>query len=263
MDLGLKGRKALVLGASKGIGLGIASALASEGVDLLLAARSAEAVEGNARKLASEHSVTVKAKPVDLADVASVEALIAWARDEGDIAILVNNGGGPPPSGALGVPAERWTQHFQSMVASLIAVTDALVPAMRERGYGRVLTVASSGVVQPIPTLAVSNTLRASIVAYMKTLAGEVAADGVTVNVLLPGRIDTDRLRSLDKARAEKTGAPIGEIEKASQAEIPAGRYGTVEEFGAVAAFLAGVPAGYVTGSIIRIDGGLIRAVGG
>ncbi|WGF87012.1 SDR family oxidoreductase [Marinivivus vitaminiproducens] len=263
MDLGLKGRKALVLGASKGIGLGIASALAAEGVDLLLAARSAEAVEANAQKLASEHGVGVKAKAVDLADPASVAALIGWARDEGEVAILVNNGGGPPPSGALGVPPERWTSHFQSMVASLIAVTDAMVPAMRSNGFGRVLTVASSGVVQPIPTLAVSNTLRASIVAYMKTLAGEVAADGVTVNVLLPGRINTDRLRNLDKARAEKSGESIEDIAKASQAEIPAARYGTVEEFGAVAAFLSGVPAAYVTGSIIRIDGGLIRAVGG
>jgi 3-oxoacyl-[acyl-carrier protein] reductase len=262
MDLGLQGRKALVLGASKGLGAGTAAALAAEGCEVWIAARSVEALDAQAERIRAAHSGVVRTHAVDLADPASIEKLIGSVDDAGGVDILVANGGGPPPSGALGVPAEIWPAQFQTMIASLIAVTDALVPGMRARRFGRVIAIASSGVVQPIPTLAVSNTLRSALVAYMKTLAGEVAGDGVTVNVLLPGRIATDRLASLDQARAERLGKPVEEVTRASQASIPVGRYGTVEEFAALAAFLAGAPASYVTGSVVRIDGGLIQSIG-
>jgi 3-oxoacyl-[acyl-carrier protein] reductase len=147
------------------------------------------------------------------------------------------------------------------MVKPLLALTLDLVPDMRKRGWGRVLTVASSGVVQPIPHLPISNSLRSALVGFMKTLAGEVAKDGVTVNVLAPGRIATARTQSIDAAAAARGGKSEQDVARESAATIPAGRYGTVEEFGAVAAFLAGTGASYVTGSIIRIDGGAIRSV--
>ena len=147
------------------------------------------------------------------------------------------------------------------MVMSLIRIVDALVPMMREKKWGRVITITSSGVIQPIPTLAISNTLRASLVAFSKTLAGEVAADGVTVNVVLPGRIGTERVAELDKAAAERGNLSIEEASAKAAATIPAKRYGKVEEFAAVCTFLASVPAGYVTGSSIRVDGGLIASI--
>ncbi len=147
------------------------------------------------------------------------------------------------------------------MVRPVLSLTLDLVQAMRAQKWGRIITIASSGVVQPIPHLPISNALRSTLVGFMKTLAGEVAKDGVTVNMLLPGRIATSRTRSLDAAQAERSGRPVEDISAESAATIPAERYGTVEEFGAVAAFLAGVPASYVTGSMLRVDGGAIRSI--
>jgi 3-oxoacyl-[acyl-carrier protein] reductase len=160
-----------------------------------------------------------------------------------------------------GVSVDEITSQFDKMVRPLLALTLDVVPGMRQRRWGRILTIASSGVVQPIPHLPISNSLRSSLVGFMKTLAGEVAADGVTVNILAPGRIATDRTRSLDAAAAKRTSRAAEDVERESVAAIPAGRYGAPEEFGAVAAFLAGVPASYVTGSIIRVDGGAIRSI--
>jgi 3-oxoacyl-[acyl-carrier protein] reductase len=261
MDLGLRGRRALVTGASRGLGAGIAAALAAEGCDLVLAARSADRLTLLGRQLADAHGVRVESTMVDFGDIVSVEALAEAARRSGAVDILVANTGGPPPTGALGVAAATWQAQFQSMVLGVIRLVDLLVPAMRARGWGRVVTIASSGVIQPIPTLAMSNTLRASVVAFMKTLAGEVAADGVTVNVLAPGRIATERTEELDTTNAARAGVDIEEMRRRSVATIPAGRYGAVEEFASVACFLCGAPASYVTGAIVRVDGGLIRAI--
>ena len=151
--------------------------------------------------------------------------------------------------------------QFDRMVRPLLALTLDLLPDMRRRGWGRILTIASSGVIQPIPHLPISNSLRSALVGFMKTLAGEAAKDGVTVNVLAPGRIATARTRSIDAATASRSGKTEEDVARESAATIPAGRYGTVEEFGAVAAFLAGAGASYVTGSIIRVDGGAIRSI--
>ena len=260
MDLGLRGKRALVMGASRGIGRGIARVLAAEGCDLITAARSIDRLEEEAAAIAREHGVAVTPRRLDLGDEASVDALAGSLASEG-IDILINNSGGPPPSGALGVSKDLWRRHFESMVLGLITLTEAAVGPMRAKGWGRVLTIASSGVVQPIPTLGVSNTLRSSLVAFSKTLAGEVAADGVTANVILPGRIDTERVAEIDSRVADRDGVPVADIRRASEATIPAGRYGTVEEFASTAAFLVSVPAGYVTGHVVRVDGGMIRAV--
>lgn len=261
MDLGLKGKRALVMGASRGLGRGIAEALAAEGCHLLLAARSAERLGEAAGAIRGRHRVEVDTQAVDLGDAASTAALCDAARKGGGPDILVNISGGPPPSGALGVPADSWRRHFESIVLGIVTVTEAVMPGMRSQKWGRVLTVTSSGVVQPIPTLGLANALRASLVTWSKTLAGEVAADGVTANVLVPGRIATERVGELDEAAARRQGVDIDQVRNSSAATIPAGRYGTVEEFAAVACFLASERASYVTGTMMRVDGGLIRSV--
>lgn len=261
MELGLKGKRALVMGASRGLGRGIAASLAAEGCDLILAARSAEKLGRDAAQLESDHGVKVTAIGLDLSDGQSVQSLIDTVKTMGGVDILLGNVGGPPPTGALGVDPQVWRKHFESMVMSLIRVIDGLVPMMREKKWGRIITITSSGVIQPIPTLAISNTLRASLVAFSKTLATEVAGDGVTVNVVLPGRIGTERVAELDKAAAERAGTSIEDASAKSAATIPMKRYGEVEEFAAVCTFLASAPAAYVTGSMIRVDGGLIAAI--
>ena len=154
-----------------------------------------------------------------------------------------------------------WRRQFEMMVLRVMDFTSRFVPGMRRQGWGRVLTVASSGVIQPIPNLGLSNALRSALVGWSKSMANELAGDGITFNLLLPGRIQTERVEELDAANSKRTGKSIEEIQQAARAAIPAGRYGTVEEFASVAAFLVSGPASYVTGSLVRCDGGSIRSV--
>ncbi|MBB5753575.1 SDR family oxidoreductase [Prosthecomicrobium pneumaticum] len=262
MDLGLAGRTALVLGGSQGLGLGVARALLEEGAEVAIASRSLEGLSAARAGLAEALRPRCRLVVADLGAPGAGETIAAAARQEvGEIDILVNNSGGPPTGLPSGVSPAEMQAQFGRMVEPLIALTLALLPGMRARRFGRILTIASSGVVQPIPHLPISNSLRSALVGFMKTLAGEVAKDGVTVNVLAPGRIATDRTRTLDAAAAVRSGRSEAEVAKESAAGIPAGRYGTVEEFGAVAAFLAGRGASYVTGSVIRVDGGAIRSI--
>ncbi|MGH3655544.1 MAG: SDR family oxidoreductase, partial [Micromonosporaceae bacterium] len=200
--------------------------------------------------------------PWDLSEPSALDGKVATVTAEvGDVDILVNVTGGPPPTPAAGQPVQVWQAQFSSMVLSVIAVTDAFLPGMRRRGWGRVITVASSGVVAPIPNLGISNTLRASLVGWSKTLAGEVGPDGVTCNVVAPGRIATGRVRSLDAAKAERNGQTAEEVRGSSEAGIPLRRYGDPAEFGDVVAFLSSERAGYVTGSTVRVDGGYIPSI--
>lgn len=252
MDFGISGKTALVLGASRGLGAAIASGLAAEGVEVLAAARSAGATK------ASERITPVS---VDLSDKGSVARLVAMLKAQGGVDILVNNSGGPKAGPAAGQPSEGWAAAFDMMATSIFAITDAVLEGMIARKWGRIITIGSSGVVQPIPNLALSNGVRAAVAGWSKTLASEVAHHGITVNMVLPGRIDTDRVRELDGAKAEKTGATVAAVQQASRADIPAGRYGEPEEFAAVAVFLASARASYVTGSSIRVDGGMIRGL--
>jgi 3-oxoacyl-[acyl-carrier protein] reductase len=261
MDLGLKDKKALVVGASRGLGAAIARTLALEGATVFAAARSVDKIEAWIAELPADARGRVSALRLDTGDLAQVDAACETLLAQGGVDILVNNTGGPPPGVAAEVKRDAWITQFQGMAANLFHLTQRLLPPMRERKWGRVITVASSGIEQPIPNLALSNGIRSAVLGWSKTLAAEVAADGVTVNMVLPGRIETERLGQLDKANAERQNVPVEKIAEASRAAIPAGRYGTPQEFANVVAFLAGEPASYVTGSKIRIDGGATRSV--
>ena len=261
MDLGITGKRALILASSRGLGLGVARALAAEGATVMLCGRDQARLASAVRAIIdaggkAELVVTDLAKPDGVAALnAAVDARL------GGVDILVNNTGGPPAGAIAAVSLEQWRSAFEALVGAVLAVTAHVLPGMRARKWGRIITIASSGVVQPIPNLGISNALRASLVGWSKTLAAEVAPDGVTVNVVLPGRIHTERVDEMDAFAAKQQGKTAADIARASQAGIPMGRYGTVEEFAAVAAFLAGTGASYVTGSLLRVDGGYIRSI--
>jgi len=261
MDLGINDHVAVVMGAGGGLGGAIAKSLAAEGV----AIAACDIDEAAAKRLCETLSAAghrTHAFKLDLNQLDSFEDVAASIRNQlGPVSILVNNSGGPPPTTAAGVDPELWRKHFEGMVLSLIRFTDLVLPDMRERMWGRIITSTSSGVIAPIPNLAISNALRMSLVGWSKTLAAEVAAEGITVNVVLPGRISTDRIRFLDEARAKREGKTLADVEGESTGSIPVHRYGRPEEYGDVVAFLASRNASFITGSTIRVDGGMIASL--
>ena len=235
--------------------------LAQEGCNLIVAARRVSKIEKLAEKLASQHGVNVEFYQIDLTDSSSVNKLCAMVKEQWQIDILLNNVGGPPPSISTGVTDEVWEASIQGLLMSTIRLSESALEGMKEKRWGRILTIASSGVLQPIPNLAVSNTVRSAVVGFTKTLSNEVAKYGITVNTILPGRIDTERLASMEKYNAESMKISIEEVQENSLATIPAGRDGAVTEFAQVAVFILSECAGYVTGSLIRVDGGAIKGV--
>lgn len=261
MDLGLAGRTALVLGGGGGLGSAIAVALAREGGRVAVADINERAAAATASTI-DQAGAQALSLAWDLGDLSVVDARIAAIEERfGPVDVLVNNTGGPPPTPVAGQTPELWAKHFQAMVLSVISITDRVLPAMRSRKWGRIVTSASSGVVAPIPNLGISNALRLSLVGWSKTLAREVASDGVTVNIVVPGRIATDRILFLDKAKAEREGRQASDVAAESTASIPVGRYGRPEEYAEVVCFLASARASYVTGSVTRVDGGLIASI--
>ncbi len=261
MDLGLTGRTALVLGAGGGLGGAIARTLAREGARVALADIDLAAASAVAEQI-TQAGGTAIALPWDLADLGVIDANITRIEQElGPVDVLVNNTGGPPPTPVSGQSSELWSKHFQAMVMSVIAITDRVLPGMRERRFGRVVTSTSSGVVAPIANLGLSNALRMTLLGWSKTLAREVGKDGITCNVVLPGRVATGRIQFLDEQKAKRENRPVEDVTRESNASIPVGRYGDPQEYADVVAFLASRNASYVTGSVIRVDGGLLANV--
>ncbi|MEK6305304.1 MAG: SDR family oxidoreductase [Pantoea dispersa] len=261
MDLQIQGRVALVCGAGSGLGQAIALALAQEGVRVAVTGRDSSKLQATVERITADGG-EAQAFQLDLAAPDTFDSVLEAIRQRwGAVDILVNNSGGPPTAKAAGTASELWRQQFAVMVDALIQLSDKVLPAMRQRGWGRIITSTSSGVVTPIPNLALSNALRMSLLGWSKTLASEVAADGVTVNVLVPGRIDTERVSQLDALKAQRENSTAAAVAAQSRRSIPMGRYGAPHEYGATAAFLASEPASYITGSVIRVDGGLIDAV--
>ena len=255
MDLGIAGRTALVLAGGGGLGSAIARELAAEGARVAVAGRTEEKSAAVVDAIVAAGGTAWATPAWDLADLDAVEGRIT------EIESALNTTGGPPPGSAAGHSAQVWQAQFTAMVLSVISITDRVLPGMTERGWGRIVTSTSSGAIVPIPHLGLSNTLRSSLLGWSKTLAGEVARHGVTVNVVVPGRIETERTAALDAAKAGREGITVEEVRAASTAAIPAGRYGTPREYGQAVAFLASEAASYITGSILRVDGGYIAAV--
>jgi len=254
MDYKLNGKTALVLGASRGLGAAISLMLAKEGAKVTSVARNISSIEEWSK------SFSIVPFKSDLTDTNSLGNLISFLSDK-HIDILVNNCGGPIAGPANGQKIEVWEKAFKSMASPMFSITNELLPKMVSNKWGRIITIGSSGIEQPIPNLALSNGIRGAIAGWSKSLANEVAGDGVTVNMVLPGRISTDRLRELDEGKAKRTGMSLEEVEKDAKSTIPAGRYGKPEEFASVVTFLASDSASYITGSMIRVDGGLTKGL--
>jgi 3-oxoacyl-[acyl-carrier protein] reductase len=251
MDLGIDGRVALVMGASRGIGAGIAAALAREGARVAIASRSLDRLAEAGRELATEPACF----EADTADLERLTGLPGEVAERlGPVEILVTNTGGPPPCGALDADLDAWRTAYESLVLAPRVLIEAALPTMRERGWGRIVNVGSSSTIEPIPHLALSNVHRLATVGFFKTLALEVAGDGVTVNTVATGKIATDR-------QAELSGRSLEELAETPQEDIPAARMGTPDEYGDLVAFLASERAAYVTGTVIALDGGLTRSI--
>lgn len=255
MDLQLTGRHAFLAASTGGLGLAIGKALADEGAKVTLSGRREEEAAKQAATLGSGAGVHL-----DLSDPDSPAKAMSEAESQlGPIDILVFNSGGPKPSAGVDLTPEDLAAASEVMLLPLQRMLNVALPGMRERGWGRVVVVGSSGIREPIEHLAVSNVLRAAQAGLLKTISREVAADGVTVNMVLPGRIHTPRIDQLDAAKAQREGTTPEAVRAASEASIPAGRYGTQAEFAQVASFLCSEQASYVTGSQIRVDGGMAR----
>ncbi len=261
MELGIHNKIALVFGAGGGLGGAIALSLAKEGAYVVLADINESALRNTQQRITDLGGKSLSLV-WDIADLSKIETHITRIEAElGTVDILVNNTGGPPPTTAAGQDSALWQSYFNSMVVPVIAITDRLLPAMRTKKWGRIISSTSSGVVTPIPNLAISNALRLGLVGWSKTLSREVAAEGITVNISVPGRIATARIQQLDEAKAQREARSAADVSAESTASIPAKRYGKPEEYADAVAFLASERAAYITGSILRIDGGLIASL--
>lgn len=261
MDLSINGKNTLIFGASRGIGNGIAKQLAKEEVNLFLIARSGNKLVSLKEELIKEHGITVNFLQIDIGQKNAVNIITAKLKElKINIDILVNISGGPKSADILSLSSTDYLNHFNEMISIFIDLTNQLIEPMISNNWGRIITITSSGVYQPIPDLAISNMLRSALTSWSKTLANRIAPFGITVNTLVPGRIATERLESIDKQRAKRWDISIEEVKNENHKSIPLNRDGSIDEISAVAVFLAGKPASYLTGNNIRVDGGLIKS---
>lgn len=262
MDLGLTGKIAMVAGASRGLGFAVAHGLAAEGVRVSISSRSPESIAAAAARITAETGSTALATAVD---VKSAESIAQWHErtlsEFGGVDLLFVNAGGPPAGTALSFDDQAWQGAFDLLLLSAVRMVRLAVPSMKARGGGAIVVSTSSAVKEPIPNLALSNVVRASVSALSKTLANELSADRIRVNHLLPGRINTDRIRELDTIRGKNTGSSAEDVRAAYSKTIPLGRYGEPEEFANAAVFLFSDAARYITGASLQVDGGMIRSV--
>ena len=262
MDLGLKGKVAMVAGASRGLGYAVARGLATEGARVSISSRSGDAIDAAAKRITAETGSAALATPLD---VKSGDGITIWydrtVKEFGGVDLLFVNAGGPPAGSALSFDDEAWKGAFELLVLSAVRMVRLAAPSMKARGGGAIVVSTSSAVKEPIPNLALSNVVRSSVSALSKTLANELAGDRIRVNHLLPGRIDTDRVRELDVIRGKANSTSPDEVKAAYSKTIPLGRYGQADEFAAAAVFLFSDAARYITGASLQVDGGLIRGV--
>lgn len=262
MDLGLKGKVALVAGASKGLGYAVARALAAEGASVSISSRDEAAIADAGTRIEAETGARVLAMAVDVRDKAAIERWISTAASTlGGVDALMTNSGGPPAGAAVSFDDRAWQDAAELLLFSTIRMVRVAVPLMEQRGGGAILMSTSSSVKEPIQNLGLSTVLRASVSALAKTLALELAPKKIRVNQIIPGRIDTDRVRQLDAINATKQGVTADQAKAKAVAAIPLGRYGQAEEFGRVGAFLLSDAASYMTGATVQVDGGQIRSV--
>jgi 3-oxoacyl-[acyl-carrier protein] reductase len=262
MDLGLKGKVALVSGASKGLGFAVAKALAGEGASVSISSRDESAIGAAAKQIEQETGARVLSMAVDVRDKAAIERWIATAAETfGGIDALMTNSGGPPAGDAVSFDDAAWQDAADLLLFSTIRMIRAALPHLERRGGGAILVSTSSSVKEPVPNLGLSTVLRSSVSALSKTLAIELAPKRIRVNQIIPGRIDTDRVRHLDDVNAKKAGITSEEAKAKAVAAIPMGRYGQPDEFGRVGAFLLSEAASYMTGATVQVDGGQIRSV--
>jgi len=262
MQLNLKGKVAMVAASSKGLGFGIAQELAREGAKLSIGSRSKDGIESAAKKLREETQADVLSSILDASNNQSIQDWTKRTTDHfGGVDLLVVNAGGPPPGKFMDFTDENWQAAFDMNLMSAVRMIRQVIPSMESRGGGSILTVTSSSVKEPIDVLILSNVMRSGVTSLVKSLSLQLAPKNIRVNNLMPGRIDTDRVRSIDENQAKAAGISVEERKAQSQATIPLQRYGTIEDFGKMGAFLLSEAASYITGSSIAVDGGSIKTV--
>ena len=262
MDLQLKGKKALVCAASRGLGKAIAEALADEGCELFICSREIQAISKIADNLKKSYGVKVHHAAIDLSQPQNIPEFHATViKEMGHIDILINNIGGPPPSSAVATELSGWRRGFEQVFLSSTLLSQQFITAMTQQGFGRIITVTSLSVVEPIDHLVVSTAMRSAVTAFCKTLSREVADKGVTVNTVMPGVIHTERIEQLREAKAERDGTTLQQEMQTTEQSIPSKRLGRPEEFAALVAFICSPKAAYLTGMNFSVDGGLRKSI--
>ncbi|MBN2104539.1 SDR family oxidoreductase [bacterium] len=262
MELGLKNKVALVAASSRGLGKAVAWSLAREGAKLVICARNKKVLEETADEILMETGVTVFPLAIDLTDAERIDWLIRETLDLfGKVDILVTNAGGPPPGDFIELNENDWKKSIELTLMSVVRLTRAVIPAMKEQKWGRIIHMASASVKQPIQGLFLSNAIRPAVIGLTKSLSQELAPDQITVNAVCPGYFSTNRVKELLRNKAKQSKKSVEQIEKDLISQIPLGRMGNPEEFGYFVAFLASERAGYVTGTSFQIDGGFVKGL--